>query len=190
MNWLDIVLLLILAASVIRSFRTGLTRSIIRLVSVVLAILLGAWFYRTAAAYLQPYVSSQTVANLGGFLMVFCGVLLLGGIVSGVVGRFLRVTGLSIVDHVLGAGFGLLRGTLVAVALIMGIMAFSKDGRPPQSVTESRLAPYVSQAARVFAAMAPHDLKEGFRKTYSQAKEVWSHTLRSGIHTVTKTEGK
>ena len=45
-------------------------------------------------------------------------------------------------------------------------------------------------AARVFAAMAPHDLKEGFRKTYSQAKEGWSHTLKTGIHTVTKTEGK
>jgi membrane protein required for colicin V production len=106
------------------------------------------------------------------------------------VGKFLRVTGLSIVDHLLGAGFGLLRGILVGVALIMGIMAFSKDGRPPQSVTESRLAPYVSRAARVFAAMAPHDLKEGFHKTYSQAKEVWNHTLKSGIHTVTKTEGK
>jgi membrane protein required for colicin V production len=190
MNWLDIVLLLILAASVLRSFRTGLTRSVIRLVSVVLAILLGAWFYGTAAAYLQPYVSSSTVANLGGFLIVFCGVLLLGGVVGWLVGKFLRVTGLSIVDHLLGAGFGLLRGTLVGVALIMGIMAFSKDGTPPQSVTGSRLAPYVSQAARVFAAMAPHDLKEGFHKTYSQAKEVWSHTLQSGIHTVSNAEGK
>jgi membrane protein required for colicin V production len=107
-----------------------------------------------------------------------------------VVGRFLRVTGLSIVDHLLGAGFGLLRGTLVAVALIMGVMAFSKDGKPPESIAESRLAPYVSQAARVFAAIAPHDLKEGFRKTYSQAKEVWSHTLKDGNHTAPEAERK
>jgi membrane protein required for colicin V production len=190
MNWLDIVLLLILAACVIGSFRKGFARSIIRLVSVVLAILLGAWFYGSAAAYLQPYVSSPTVANLGGFLIVFCGVLLLGGIVSWLVGKFLRVTGLSIVDHMLGAGFGLLRGTLVAVALIMAVMAFSKDGQPPQAVTGSHLAPYVSQAARVFAAMAPHDLKEGFRKTYSQAKEVWSQSAKNAIHTATKAERK
>jgi uncharacterized membrane protein required for colicin V production len=65
------------------------------------------------------------------------------------------VTGLSIVDHLLGAGFGLLRGLLVAVAFVMGVMAFSKDGTPPRAIEESRVAPYVSQAARVFAAMAP-----------------------------------
>jgi membrane protein required for colicin V production len=190
MNWLDVILLLILAACVIGSFRKGLSRSVIHLVSVVLAILLGAWFYGTAASYIEPYLSSRTAANLGGFLLVFCAVLLLGGIVSWIVGKFLRVTGLSFVDHLLGAGFGLLRGTLVAVALIMGVMAFSKDDKPPQAVTESRLAPYVSQAARVFAAMAPRDLKEGFRKTYSQAKDVWSHTKKNGIHTAPQAERK
>jgi hypothetical protein len=55
----------------------------------------------------------------------------------------------------------LLRGVLIAVAIIMGVMAFSKDGAPPRAIEESRVAPYVSQAARVFAAMAPHELKEG-----------------------------
>ena len=92
------------------------------------AILLGAWFYGRVAEYLQPYVSSPTAAKLDGFLMVFFGVVLLGALVSSIVGKFLRVTGLSFFDHLLGAGFGLLRGVLVAVALIMGMMAFSKDG--------------------------------------------------------------
>ena len=45
MNWLDLVLLLIVAASVYMSFRKGLSREIIGLVSVVLALLLGIWFY-------------------------------------------------------------------------------------------------------------------------------------------------
>jgi hypothetical protein len=38
--------------------------------------------------------------------------------------------------------------------------------------------------------MAPHDLKEGFRKSYKQAKEVWSHTLKNGIHTAPEAERK
>jgi hypothetical protein len=67
-------------------------------------------------------------------------------------------------------------------------MAFSKDGEPPRSVTGSRLAPYVSKAASVFAAMAPHELKEGFRKTYAQAKEAWGHSLKDGIHTAREAE--
>jgi membrane protein required for colicin V production len=190
MNWLDIILLLIIGASIIGSFRKGLSRQVIHLTAVVFGILLGIWFYGNVAAYLQPYVSSRTAASLGGFLMIFCGVLLLGAIVSWIVGKFLRVTGLSIVDHLLGAGFGLLRGILVAVALIMGVMAFSKDGTPPRAIEESRIAPYISQAARLFAAMAPHELKEGFHKTYAQAEEVWNHTLKNGIHTAPEAERK
>lgn len=181
MNWLDIVLLFILLASVVTSFRKGLTREIVGLVSVVLGLLLGTWFYGSAGALLQPYLNSRNAANIAGFFLVFCSIVLLGSLLRFVLGKFLRVTGLSIFDHALGAGFGLVRGTLIAVALIMGVMAFSKGGRPPSSVVNSRMAPYVLQGARVFAALAPHELKEGFHKSYSEAKSVWEDTLKKGI---------
>jgi membrane protein required for colicin V production len=181
MNWLDIVLGIILAVSVLMSFRKGLSREVIGLVSVVLALVLGTWFYGAAGSFLLSYVSSPRVANFIGFCLVFVGVTLLGSLVSYFAGRFLRVTGLSFVDHALGAGFGLLRGTLVAVALVMGMMAFSLGDRPPAAVVDSRLAPFVVDAARLFASMAPHDLKEGFRKSYSQVKEAWSNAIDKGI---------
>jgi membrane protein required for colicin V production len=190
MNWLDVILLLIIAASVFGSFRKGLSRQVIHLASVILGILLGAWFYGRLAEYLEPHVSSPTAAKLGGFLIVFFGVLLLGALVSWIVGKFLRVTGLSIVDHLLGAVFGLLRGILVAVALIMGVMAFSKDGTPPRAIEESRVAPYISQAARLFAAMAPHELKEGFHQSYQQAKAVWARNVENRTHTAPDAERK
>jgi membrane protein required for colicin V production len=191
MNWLDVILLLIIGATVIGSFRKGFSRQVVHLASVLAGILLGAWFYGRVAEYLEPHVSSPTAAKLGGFLIVFFGVLLVGAIVSSILGKFLRVTGLSFVDHLLGAAFGLLQGTLVAVALIMGVMAFSKDGKPPRAIEESRVAPYVSQAARVFAAMAPHELREGFHKSYEQAKVVWDRTVKNGTtHTAPEAERK
>ena len=134
MNWLDIVLLLVLLVSVVTSFRKGFSREVIGLVAVVLALLLGIWFYGTAGSFLSHYVSSRALANLLGFFLVFGAVMLAGAVVSFVMGRFLKVTGLSIFDHLLGAGFGLLRGILVAVALIMGIMAFTPGDQPPASV--------------------------------------------------------
>jgi membrane protein required for colicin V production len=182
MNWLDIVLLLVVAASVYMSFRKGLSREIIGLVSVVLALLLGIWFYGTAAAFIQPHVNSKTAANLAGFLLVFVGVLLLGHLVSYVVGKFLRVTGLSIVDHLLGAGFGAVRGALVAVALLMALMAFRDGDKPPAMVVNSRLAPYVAGTAQLFADVAPHELKEGFRKTYAEVKSAWRTALEERLH--------
>src|SRR5258708_40248089 len=101
MNWLDFVLALILIASGIAGLRRGLSRQVIGLVSGVLALLIGIWFYGTVGFYLLPYASSRTMANAGGFAIVFCVVLVLGGLVRFVVGRVLRVTGLSIVDQFL-----------------------------------------------------------------------------------------
>jgi len=190
MNWLDFVLAILLIASGVAGLRRGFTRQIIGLVSGVLALLLGIWFYGTVGFYLMPYTSTRTLANAGGFAVVFCGVLLLGAVVSFVAGRFLKVTGLSIVDHLLGAGFGLLRGLVFAIALVMGVMAFSRGDNPPQAIVNSRIAPYVVDAARIVAGMAPHDLKEGFRRTYAQVKTAWSDTLQKGIRSRQSEEKK
>lgn len=173
MNWLDLLLLLIIAGSVYTSFRKGLSREVIGLVTVCCALLLGIWLYGNAGSYLLPYLSSRSVANFAGFGIVFCGVLLLGSVVSAIAGRFLKITGLSLFDHVLGAGFGIVRGILISVALITAILAFSPGDAPPAPVVNSRMAPYVASAARVVTMMAPYELKQGFRKTYEKVKSAW-----------------
>jgi membrane protein required for colicin V production len=188
MNWLDAVLLLILIASVVTSFRKGLTREIVGLAAVVVGLLLGSWFYASAGALLRPYLNSRIAANFAGFFMVFCAVMLVGALISFVLGKFVRVTGLSMFDHTLGAGFGLIRGVLIAVARIMGVMAFSQGSAPPSSVVNSRLAPYVVQGARVFAAMAPFELKEGFHKSYAEAKSAWDDALKKEIRKAPRPE--
>jgi membrane protein required for colicin V production len=190
MNWLDAVLGIILLASLIHGFRRGFSRQIIGLVSVVLALLLGCWFYGTPAHWFAPYLASPALAGFAGFAVVFCGIMLLGGLVSTVVHRFLKLTGLSFFDHVLGAGFGLLRGALVAIAIVMGTMAFARTGQPPRAIVESRLAPYVVDSARLFASLAPYDLKEGFRRTYAQVKAAWHDTIEKGIHSMPTGEKK
>jgi membrane protein required for colicin V production len=181
MNWLDFVLAVILLACFVGGLRRGFSRQVIGLVSGILALLLSIWLYGTVGGYLHPYVSSPVVASACGFAIVFCGVLLLGAVVSYIVGKFLNVTGLSIVDHALGGGLGILRGLVYSIAIIMGAMAFSRGAKPPEAIVDSRLAPYVVDASHLVVAMAPHDLKEGFRKTYEQVKSAWSDTLEKGM---------
>lgn len=180
MNWLDVALALILIVSIVTSFRKGLSREVIGLVSVCLAFVLGFLLYGLAGAHLLPYLSSRAAANFAGFAVVFCGVMVAGSLVGFVVGKVLRITGLSIFDHLLGAGFGIVRGVLISVALVMGIMAFAPGERPPDSVVQSRVAPYVVEVARVIVAMAPHELRESFQKTYSRVKTVWEQGARKG----------
>ena len=178
MNWLDLVLAVILLASVLSSFRKGFSRELIGLVSVCLALLLGIWLYGLAAGYLLTYVRSRQTANFAGFAIVFCGVLLIGSLFSLIVGKFLKISGFSFIDHVLGLAFGLVRGLLIGVALITGIMAFSQGDQPPAEVVQSRLAPYILGGGRVVAAMAPHELKEGFQKSYARVQSEWAQVSR------------
>ena len=182
MNWLDAVLAIIVVVSVAASFRKGLSREIIGLASVVLGLVLGCWFYGNVAAYLTRYLSSRALANFAGFLIVFCAVVVAGGIASAIVGKFLKVTGLSFFDHLLGAVFGIVRGVLIAAAVIMAVLAFAPGDPPPQAVVNSRLAPYAATTARIFVAMAPRELKDGFHKTYAEVLEAWKHALEERTH--------
>lgn len=190
MNWLDIVLLILTAGSVVMAVRKGLSREIVGIVTLIAALLLGTWFYGSAGAYVEPYVSSRSVANFAGFMAVFFGVLIAGALVAWLLNRFMKAAGLSFLDRALGAAFGLLRGVLISVAVVMAIMAFVPGRQPPAAVVESRLAPYMVDAARVCAAMAPYELRQGFRQSYQEVKNTWNKALRKGMEALPSKEKK
>src|SRR5580658_8201857 len=180
MNWLDYVLLAILLFSVYMSARKGFSREIIGLAAALLALVLGMWFYGLAGSFLIPYVSSDRVANLIGFLLVVFGVMLFGSMLGWIVSRFLRTVGLSFFDRLLGAGFGLVRGLLIAVSLLTAYMAFGPQvdsktvsaGSVDKAVLNSRIAPWVLDASDLFVSVAPMELKSSFLKQYSQLKSL------------------
>src|SRR5437762_1055850 len=134
MNWLDLVLIVILAGSIASSFARGFTRELIGLAAAVAGLLCGAWFYRMAGALVRPYVGSPEVANLCGFLLIFVAAILIGWILSVIAGMMMKVVGLSWLDRLLGAAFGLARGVIVCVALITALVAFApgKDAKSPR----------------------------------------------------------
>jgi membrane protein required for colicin V production len=174
-NWLDYLLLAILLVSVLMSARKGFSREIIGLAAALFALVLGMWFYGLAGSFLIPYVSSARVANLIGFLLVVFAVLLLGGALGWIVSRFLRTVGLSFFDRLLGAAFGLVRGLVVAVALLTAYMAFGPqvDSKTVSaSLLHSRIAPYVLDASHLVVAIAPMELKASFLKQYTQVKSL------------------
>ncbi|MEP6715582.1 MAG: CvpA family protein [Terriglobia bacterium] len=167
MNWLDVMLIAILALSSLMSFRKGFSREIIGLAASLFALVLGMWFYGLAGSFFEPWVSSPRVAHLLGFFAVVIGVLLAGSLVAAIVGRFIRTIGLSFFDRLLGGVFGLLRGMLVAIAILTAVTAFGSETSSP-ALLHSRIAPFVLEASRYFVAMAPADLKRSFRAQYSR----------------------
>ena len=191
MNWLDVLLVALFALSVLLSFRRGFSREAVGLGAALAALFLGIWFYGLAGEWLLPYVSSKGVANFCGFLIVFAGVLLAGALVSRLLSRLIKFAGLSWFDRLLGAGFGALRGVVLSTAVVVAMVAFtpgSSGSAPPRAVVDSRLAPYVIEAASVVTALAPYEVREGFRKTYARVKKIWKHSLGRGVQDLPTTE--
>lgn len=191
MNWLDAVLLILLAGSAVSAFRNGFSRELVGFGAAIAGLVLGSWFYGTAGSYVLPYLSSRAVANFLGFAAIFIAMMLLGSLAGWVLNRLLRAVGLSLVDRLLGAGFGIVRGMLLAIVLVMAMMAFTPGPAPPGAVVRSSLSPYVLDAAGLAASLAPYELKEGFRNNYRQVKTAWNGTLKNRLGLVSgQIEGK
>jgi membrane protein required for colicin V production len=180
-NWLDIVFIVVLLFSTVRSLRKGFSREIVGLAASLFALVLAMWFYGLAGSFVAPYVSSVRVANLIGFVLVILAVLLFGALVGSIVSRFIRTIGLSFFDRLLGAGFGFLRGLLIVIALLTAYIAFgphAEKDTTPDAVLHSRIAPYILEASRYFVAIAPMELKVSFRKQYSDIRSALTKETR------------
>ncbi len=173
MNWLDIVLLILFALFVFEGLRHGFSRVAIGLIATVLGLFLASWFYGVAGAFLMPYVSSKSIANIGGFLMVFFGVQIAGALLGWLLSRMFKWTGLSWLDRILGAALGALKAALVGIILVMILLAFPIR-QVPASVAQSQLAPHLVEAAYVLVYMTPREFKDGFLATYDRIKKIWS----------------
>lgn len=180
MNWLDYLLLAIVAISAAMGFYRGFIRMGFSFAATIAALLAGLWFYGAAAAPIQEYVSHRMIANLIGFLLVFLAVQAGGALLGYLLAKFFKAAGLSWLDRLLGGGLGLVRGAVVAAILVMTIMAFSHRP-PPRAIVDSHVAPYVVEASGAMAAMAPREVKDGFHHSYREAKKLWKRFLDTGI---------
>ncbi|MGB9605794.1 MAG: CvpA family protein [Bryobacteraceae bacterium] len=179
MNWLDYLLLVLVGGSLIAGLLKGLARSLIGLVAVVTGFLCGLWFYGVAGSFFYEYLSSRRLAHLVGFLVIFFAIVLAGMLLAVLMARLLKWAHLSWLDHLLGGAFGLLRGALVAAALIVALMAFAPRP-PPRSVAGSRLAPYLLDVGRWVVSAAPYEVRHGFEESYQRLKELGAEILHRG----------
>lgn len=177
MSWLDFVFSILICVSVAAGFAKGFIRIGVGFIAAIAGIVLASWFYGTAAAWLIPYVTSPGVANFLGFLTVLAIVLTFGSLLGMLLVRMFKLVGLSWLDRLLGGLFGAVRGLLVSVALLMIMLAFA-PARTHNAVVDSYFAPYVMESAHVLSAVAPFELKDGFRKGYEEIKKAWDATIK------------
>lgn len=181
MNLLDILLVIIVGASVVTGFIAGFARVGVGFIATLTGLIFGFWFYGIPAAWFHQHVSSLAASNLLGFFVVFLAFVFAGALVGKLLSKLFKWTGLSWLDRLMGGAFGLVRGSLVAVAFIAVLMAFTPSP-PPHWMVDSQVLPYAIDASHMCAELAPSSIKEAFRQSMRDIRKVWDEQMKKRPH--------
>ncbi|MDI1260165.1 CvpA family protein [Aquabacterium sp.] len=111
----DVVLALGLALSVIVGAWRGLVTEVLALLGWAVAYFAAQWYGPEGAKFMPVGEPGSRLNLISGMLVVFVLAWLGWALISWAVAQMIKASVLSGPDRVLGAGFGLLRGVLVAL---------------------------------------------------------------------------
>lgn len=119
MNWADWVIIGILLVSCLFGLIRGFVREALSLVIWIVAAFCARIFVGSVEPFLLPFIDTPSVRTLTAFLIIFILVLLLGALVQYLLGALIKASGLSLIDRTLGLAFGITRGFVIVMLLIL-----------------------------------------------------------------------
>ena len=123
MNWLDIIILVVVVIAIFLGLRIGLIKAALSLAGLIVGVILAGLFYTPLAEQLS-FIPQAGVADVVAFAIILIGVMVIAGILA----RFLKWAASAImlgwVNHLGGAVFGLVLGSLLCSALLATLSKF------------------------------------------------------------------
>ena len=138
--WVDAVVI----AALVLSFGLGIVRGIVRevlsLSSWIVSIWLAYLYGDNLAIMMVPWIESERLSGLIGYVLVFVAVLVLLSMVGALLFKIFRVAEHSGTDRFLGGLFGCLRGVVIVTVLLF--MAEWTPATGQAWFRESQIVPY------------------------------------------------
>ena len=122
MNWLDIVLIAVLALATFLGFRRGIISMVLPIVGLIIGVVLAGHYYGTVGGWLP--IDNQQHAGWAGYAIIIVVVLIVSVILASVLRRFIRLVLLGWVDRLGGAILGLAVGSLFCAAVLAACVKF------------------------------------------------------------------
>ncbi len=118
-NAVDWGFLAVLLVSVLFGAWRGMIYEVLSLLSWAIAFVLASWFAADFGAYLPLGKASEAVRDVAGFGCVFVLTLIVSALLIAMLRRLVNTVGLRPVDRALGAIFGLVRGLVLLMFLVL-----------------------------------------------------------------------
>ncbi|BFM20406.1 CvpA family protein [Gilvimarinus japonicus] len=137
MNWADWTIVGILAVSCLISIKRGFVKEALSLVVWVTAFIIASIFDDRLAVLMTDLIPTPSLRAMAAFAILFAATLIVGAMVNYLIGELVRMTGLSGTDRLFGMVFGLVRGALVVLAVVIllpSLVPVNEDGWWQESV--------------------------------------------------------
>lgn len=120
LGWIDVMMLAVLAASAVVGVLRGLAFELLSLAGWIVAWVCAKAWALPLAERLHIGSPGSALQQGAGLLICFLGVLVGWRLVSWLIQQVIQATPLAPLDRALGAVFGLLRGALILLVLVLG----------------------------------------------------------------------
>ena len=112
-----------MAVSSVISLKRGFVREALSLANWGVAFVVAMTFRDSLAALLVDSVQTPSIREMLAFGLLFAATLVVGAMVNYLIGELVKITGLSGTDRMFGMVFGLARGVIVVVAILILVPA-------------------------------------------------------------------
>jgi membrane protein required for colicin V production len=166
MAWIDWVIVIVMAVSMISGLAQGFFRSACALAGLVVGLSVAAWNYGRLSAVLIHFVRLKAVADAIAFLLIAVLVMAVFAIIGAVLAKAFKFIGLGCLDGLAGAIFGFVQGIILVTLGIVAVVAFFPDAH---WLDEARLPKLFFGTAHISTHISPSEL---------------AHRVRDGLHTL------
>jgi membrane protein required for colicin V production len=171
MNSFDVVVAIILGFCLIRGIFRGLVKEMASIIGVLAGFYAAYTYYPEMAGLLSRWISNTVYLNITSFMVIFCLILIIISIMGVVLKYLMSIAHLGWVDRVSGAGFGILKGVLIASIMLVTLTAFLPKGSP--LVRDSLLAPHINMLSENMAMIISDDMQKAFGEKMGELKRIW-----------------
>ena len=162
-NWVDGVLLAVMAVSAILAFFRGLVREVLGIGAWAGALLAAFYEYthKQLTTEIAPHVDPPWLAEALGAGAVFLVALIILMVIIHWIANQVQGSMLGGVDRTLGIAFGLARGAIAVVVtyIMMVVYVMPIPERWPEAVRQSRSLPVVADSAAWLVARLPEEFR-------------------------------
>ena len=139
MTQVDTLILAVIAISSAFGVWRGFIKETLSLLSWIAALLVSRVYSESLAGLLESLIDNPSVRYVTAFSVLFVLIIMLGTALNHFMSKLLVVTGLKTLDRLLGAVFGVARGTVVVLVVLFILNVFVSGSEWWQ---QSTLIPY------------------------------------------------